>query len=279
MPSRYPHGRYALGVSARLVRTLSLVVGVASAATAQDATRPRPTDPGITTLGVDYSRVTFVEALDPWQFASASVSHRTERGSLIGRLNYANRFGSNGTQFEVDAYPRLTSSIYAYMSAGYSGSGIFPTWRSGGELFTSLPDAWEASLGYRQLRFSGVPTTLFTGAVGRYIGNSWLSLRPYMHSSSSGTSASLSLTGRTYNADGDHFLGARVSFGNAPPDLASVDAASVARLRDFSASLQGSGDLTSALLGTWSLGYENEELTATRTRRSISTSVGVRMRL
>lgn len=243
---------------------------------AQDATELGREVPKVTTVVVDYSRVGFQESLDPWQYASASIGQRTGAGSLIGRLNFAHRFGSSGTQVEVDAYPHLTSNIYAYASIGYSASSIFPSWRSGGELFTSLPSAWEASLGYRQLRFGGAPVTLFTAAVGKYVSNYWFSLRPYVRATTNGPSASASLTSRRYYADGDHFIGARVGYGSTPPDQAP-DSASLSRTHSFSASVQGSGDLIGRVLGTWSAGYEREELTFTTLRRSWTVSTGLRV--
>lgn len=261
--------------TARLV----FLLGIASNLSAQEAAELQARAPRVTTLSVDVSRVSFLEDIDPWSFASASLGHRTSRGSLIGRVNYANRFGGNGTQFEADAYPRLWDGAYAYLSGGYSGSSIFPKWRSGAELFLSLPSAYEASFGYRQLRFSGTPTTLITGAVGRYVGNDWFSLRPYIHASSTGTSASLGLTARRFFADADHYIGGRVSYGSSPPEEVTADALSIARLRSFSANLGGSGDIGNSLLGTWSLGFEREELTATRNRRNWSAGLGMRVRL
>lgn len=254
-----------------------MLAGLVTSLSAQEDAERRAEVPKTTTLSVDYSRVQFVENIDPWQFASIQLGERTSHGTLIGRLNYANRFGSNGAQFEADAYPRLWSGAYGYLNVGYSGSSIFPEWRSGAELFVSLPEAYEASIGYRQLRFGGAPTTLFTGAIGKYVGNECYSLRPYVHSSTSGTSASLGLTARHYYADGDHYLGGRVSFGNSPPDQITTDPASLARQSSFSASVNGSGGLSGDVLVTWSLGYEHEELTSSSTRRSVTISTGLRI--
>ena len=257
--------------------TVALLASLSSAARAQDATESKPDVPRVTTVGTDLGYVHFDQGLDAWKLASISLGQRTSAGSIIGRVNIADRFGTTGNQVEVDAYPHLGNGKYAYLSVGYSGSAIFPAWRSGAELFTSLPDAWEASLGYRQLRFSGTPTTLFTGAVGKYVGNYWFSARPYLHWSGSGPSASASITARRYYADGDHYIGARAGYGSTPPDVATLDAASLARLRSFSASMQGSGGLAGGVLGTWSVAYEHEALTTTTIRRSVASTIGLRV--
>ena len=255
----------------------ALFIVVASKLSAQDATELRALAPRVTTLGFDYSRVTFLQGLDPWQFASMSLGRRTARGSMIGRVTYANRYGDSGGQVEVDAYPRLTANTYAYLSVGYSHSNIFPAWRSGGELFTSLPQAWEVSLSYRQLWFDHAPVTLFTGAVGKYVGNYWISFRPYVRAVESSSSASGSVTARRYFADGDHFVGGRIGYGSTPPDQVTLDPDALARVRSLSISAQGSGGLFAGVLGTWLLGYDYEELALARIRRHWTAATGLRI--
>lgn len=242
---------------------------------AQDASETRSGAKPARSFGADYSYQNFNGDIGPWQLAALSLTRRTTQGSLIARVNYASRFGSSGGQAEVDAYPRLTKNSYAYLNLGYSASSIFPAWRSGGELFLSLPQAWEASLGYRQLRFDGSPVTLFTGAVGKYVGNYWFSLRPFVRPKDGGTSASANLTARRYFEDGDHYLGVRVSYGGTPPDQVP-DAAALTRKDAFSAAMQGSGGIRKDLLGTWSLGYDHEELDSGRIRRSWTLAAGFR---
>ena len=243
---------------------------------AQDAAELRKDIKPVISLGADYSYVGFEDGLDPWHYASLTLGRRGAGGSLIGRVNYARRFGSSGGQFEVDAYPRLSKNTYAYLNAGYSPSSIFPTWRSGGELFIALPKAWETSVGYRQLRFGGLPVTLFTGTLGKYVGNYWFSLRPFVRQKDTGMSASASITARHYFEDGDHYLGVRVGYGSTPPDQGAPDSVSLARQNSFSASVQGSGGLRAGLLGTWSLSYDREELDRSRLRKSWTAAAGLR---
>ena len=60
-------------------------------------------------VGVDYEYVYFDKRFDdPWHLASMDYSRSTKIGSIIGRLNYANRFSSSGTQLVVDAYPSIS---------------------------------------------------------------------------------------------------------------------------------------------------------------------------
>lgn len=257
------------------IASLLMVAVLPLTAVAQDATVARKdVKPTVTAAG-DYSLVSFSGDTDPWRLGSVSLSRRGARGSLIARINYANRFATDGVQVEADAYPRVSENVYLYLNAGYSSATIFPEWRVGGEAFTSLPQAWEASLGFRQLRFGGAPVTLFTGAVGKYVGNYWFSLRPYVRSKEGGLSASAGLTARRYFEDGDHWMGVAASYGSSPTDRITPDA--VGRTQAFSMSLNGSTGLTPRLLATWTLGHDEEELSPGNTRKSVTVSAGLKL--
>ncbi len=271
-PRVRPHARDCAWLLAGLLGVLTLR---APGADAQDVAAPPPLAAAPRySLGLEYSYQNFRGDIDPWHTAAITAGRRAAFGSLLARLNVARRFGETGTQVELDAYPRLWSGTYAYLNVGRSTSPIFPGWRSGAELFSSLPDAFEASLGYRQLRFGGAPVTLFTGSVGKYTGNYWLSLRPYVRSRSTGTSASASLTVRRYGEDADNYLGARVGFGSTPSDQLAPD--QVDRTSSFGASVQGSRSVVRELIGTWTLGYDREEIAPGRTRRSLAGSGGLK---
>ena len=232
----------------------------------------------ITYAGVEYSYVHFYGDLDPWRMLTLLQGQRGDRGTIIGRANIADRFQSTGVQFELDAYPRINDRFYAFLGLGYSTAAIFPEWRSGAELFAALPGAWEASGGYRQLRFEGVaPVTLLTGAVGKYVGNSWISVRPYVRVGDSGTGTTVVITGRRYFADADNYIGARVGAGSSPSENATP--AEVNRNKSWSAAVQGSRTLRARVVGTWSVGIEHEELSASITRRRIDLLIGLRFEL
>jgi YaiO family outer membrane protein len=267
MPNRLQTVGYAAAVVAALVV-------MTHRAAAQDATQARTPARATMTAGGDFSYVSFSDGTDPWQLASVTLGRRTTAGSIFARLNYANRFNTSGVQFEMDAYPRISKHVYLYLNAGNSGATIFPEWRAGGEAFTSLPNAWEASLGFRQLRFGGPPVTLFTGAVGKYMGDYWFSLRPFLRNKDGGLSASAGLTTRRYFEDGDHWIGASASFGSSPTDRITPDA--VGRRHASSVALSGQTGLDKRSLLTWTIGHDAEEITPGHTRRSTTVTAGLK---
>lgn len=163
---------------------------------------------------------------DPWQLAAISYGRKTAIGTLIGRVNRAERFGQTGYQFEMDAYPGITENNYAYLNAGYSNATIFPQTRFGAEWYHSFPKAFEGSLGMRALYFTGSGTYMLTGSVGKYSGNYWISLRSFVIPSSTGTTASGSLQMRRYFSDPENYVGVRVGYGISPDERSYGDGSS-----------------------------------------------------
>jgi YaiO family outer membrane protein len=163
---------------------------------------------------------------DPWHLAALSYARNTSFGTIIGRLNWAERFGSKGFQYEMDAYPRLSENNYLYLNAGYSDLTIFPKIRSGAEWYHSFPKAFEGSLGMRALFFTNSNTYMLTGTVGKYVGNYWISLRSFVTPSSNGTSVSGSIQARRYFSDPENYIGLRLGYGVSPDDRSYGDGSS-----------------------------------------------------
>jgi len=163
----------------------------------------------------------FSNTFTPWYYSSLSYGRKTDLfGTLIGRINYANRFNENGWQGEVDAYPSLGKKMYAYLNAGYSPSLIFPVARGGFSLYYNLPKAFEAELGVRYLYFSN-GTLIYTGSVGKYYKDFWFSLRTYVTPGGSNVSQSYYLQARYYMGNADNYLTLRLGTGLSPDERAN----------------------------------------------------------
>ena len=168
-------------------------------------------------IGVSYDFVRFDKRFsDPWHLASLSYGRQTPIGSVTGRLNYANRFTNNGVQFEVDAYPRISNTFYAYVSGGISeNGGIFPRYRAGFSLYANLPKSFEADAGFRFLSFSK-STWIYTASIGKYYSNYWFNVRTYLTPSNNSLSKSVSLSIRYYLAGADDYLSFGIGTGLSP---------------------------------------------------------------
>lgn len=173
-------------------------------------------------IGVSYDYVTFDKQFaDPWHLVSVDYGRTTGIGSITARVTYANRFKTDGYQYELEAYPRISKTFYSYVSAAYSDNvGVFPKWRGGFSLYANLPKSYEAELGVRYLKFTGDPTFVYTGYLGKYY-KSWLfGARAYVTPSTftSTVSSSYNVSARYYYASADDMFGVNVGYGISPDD-------------------------------------------------------------
>jgi len=173
-------------------------------------------------IGASYDFVYFDERFDdPWHLASIDYGRQTKFGSVIARLNYANRFNADGTQFEIDAYPRLSKVFYAYVNGGIAkNDGIFPKYRAGFSLYANLPLAFEADAGFRLLVFND-ETWIYTASIGKYYKNYWFNLRTYLTPSNNSVSQSVSLKIRYYLGGAEDYLSFGIGTGLSPDDPAN----------------------------------------------------------
>ncbi len=167
------------------------------------------------TIGIKSSVDLYSGTFDPMQYYSLNYSRKTKYGSITGKMNFSRRFNDNGAQFEVDMYPKITKGLYAYVNLGFSNSYLYPDVRYGGELYKSLPKSFEVSLGFRALKYN-TTTTIYTGSVGWYTGNSYWSFRPYLTPGDSGTSKSGVLNYRKYRSDADNYFSVSAGMGFSP---------------------------------------------------------------
>lgn len=166
-------------------------------------------------IGFKSSVDIYSETFDPMQYYLLKYVRQTKYGSIHSKLNYSRRFESNGLQLEVDMYPRITKGLYAYVNFGWSNSFLFPNIRYGAELYKSLPKSFEASLGFRALKYS-TTTNIYTGSVGWYSGNSYWSFRAYVTPGDPGASKSGTLSYRKYRRDANNYLSIDAGMGFSP---------------------------------------------------------------
>lgn len=169
-------------------------------------------------IDISYDYTYFDKRFDqPWHLASIGYYRQTKLGTVIGRLNYGHKFGEDGLQGEIEAYPRISPTFYTYVNAGYSGSDIFPKYRGGFSLFANLPAAFEAELGFRYLYFSDA-VWVYTASVGKYYSNFWFNLRTYLTPGEGELSRSFAFTTRYYTAGADDFITVGIGTGISPDD-------------------------------------------------------------
>jgi YaiO family outer membrane protein len=166
-------------------------------------------------IGLSSSVDVYSQVFDPMQYHLLKYVRYTKYGSIHSKINFSRRFQSNGFQFEVDMYPRIVKGLYAYLNFGMSNSFLYPDIRYGAELYKSLPKSFEISLGFRALKYSST-TFIYTGSLGWYTGNSYLSFRTYITPGEPGSSKSGTFDYRKYRSDAYNYFSIVVGAGFSP---------------------------------------------------------------
>lgn len=172
-------------------------------------------------IGLKTSVDLYSEVFDPMQYYMLRYIRQTKYGSVQAKFNFSQRFGSTGSQFEVDMYPSISKGFYAYLNVGVSDSYLYPKLRFGAEFYKSLPLGLEASLGFRSLKYSQI-TNIYTGSLGWYTGNSYFLFRSYVTPGDPGASMSGSLTYRKYGKDMFNYFSVEAGMGFSP-DIYRLD--------------------------------------------------------
>ncbi len=160
---------------------------------------------------------TFDRVYQPMRYTSVSYQRETKLGKIIPRVNYYNRFQTNGFQYEMDLYPKISKFLYGYLNYGYSNAIIFPKHRAGLELYANLPKNLETSIGFRLLQFASRTIRIYTSSFGLYRGNYYYSLRPYITSTKrGGANLSGSFLFRKYLKNASNYFGFRAGMGFNP---------------------------------------------------------------
>lgn len=212
-------------------------------------------------ISISYDYISFDKQFDdPWHIVSLDYGRTTKMGSVIGRVNYGNRFKTNALQFEADAYPRISKTFYSYVNAGFSdSSGVFPKFRSGFSLYANLPKSFEAEAGFRYLYFSSA-TWIYTASVGKYFKNYWFNFRTYLTPGSSSISHSYSLTTRYYYKGNDDFIALSLGTGISPDDRSNnVQLTNLYKLKSNRISIDFRNSINKFNTISVSLGWAHQE--------------------
>ncbi len=224
---------------------------------------------------ISYRHDRFRTIFDPWHFTEFGLTRQTPIGSITGRVEYARRFGNDGVQFNIDAYPSIAPGFYAYVSGGYSQSPVHPDYRFGFSLYKSLPAAFELEAGIRYLDFGTSQTDIYTISLTKYRGSYLFTARTYLVPSSGGTSRSLNLVARRYFGTAETYISLNGGYGTAPTEIEFSD--DIAALDSWSISIDGQYALSDIWFIGGNVGFDSSEYpNFTRERFSAKVNISYR---
>lgn len=158
-----------------------------------------------------------------WDYTRIFYSRDTDYGTVATRLNYAGRLQQNGSQEEIEYYPRINKYLYFDLIADYADNlALFPKYAVGGEAYASIPTLFDISGGGK---YSNIDITYFdtyTGSIAKTFGQYWISFRPYQFEPKAGDISTLyTVSARRYFKTPDFYVGMTLGAGHSP-DLANL---------------------------------------------------------
>ncbi|MFA5959622.1 MAG: tetratricopeptide repeat protein [Tatlockia sp.] len=183
---------------------------------------------GVNEVGISTDNA-YVDDLNAvWDYSSLFYMRELDIGRVGGRINYAQRLGFSGQQYELDISPRINRNLYVdFVAATAKVAELFPNTLMGAEAFLNIPNAVEVSAGGKYARIDRTFLRTYTASLNFYPEGWWVNFRPFFFVPKDTKNKSLLYTARVrkYFSSVDHFVGLSAGFGRSPDlaDLLSVN--------------------------------------------------------
>lgn len=175
------------------------------------------------TIGISYEQTHFSKQFaDDWKVTSIEYSRKTAGATFIGKVNYAQRFGQEGVQFEAQAYPKISRRVYAYLGGSYSNNNpVFQRYTTGATVYVAINNGWEVEGGYRQLNFDE-NIWVGTGGVSKYLGNWLVNIRSFISIDAPADNQSYFFTAKRFFSDPKEMIWVQLGNGVSPDEKRNV---------------------------------------------------------
>ncbi|MCW3464187.1 tetratricopeptide repeat protein [Chitinophaga nivalis] len=168
--------------------------------------------------GVIYMQSVYDKNQQPASIVSLQYMRRHQRGTVLGRVNYATREAGSGIQLEAETYYTHNPRYYSYGLIGWSDAKVFPLFRAGYSLFRNFNKGWEGEVGARYIRSDTSNNYSAVFSVGKYFGNYWANLRAFYTHDEQQWYQAYTLTNRFYLNDRQDFIALIGNIGASPDD-------------------------------------------------------------
>jgi YaiO family outer membrane protein len=158
-----------------------------------------------------------------WNDQTASVRHYTKGGSLAFETLRAHRFGEHDYAWALDGYANLWPGAYANLRYQRGAAArLFPANAGRVELYQSLGNGWEASVGDDVLGFAS-RVNIYGVSIAKYTGDWYVQLRHQNIVSAGSHGTGDRLLARWYYAgDADTYAEVSVNSGRSDDPLSLV---------------------------------------------------------
>lgn len=179
--------------------------------------------------GLNYSLTTFDrKGYGPWHLLGFQYIRERQWGSLIGRINYADRLSSgqsiaDGIQYEAESYFFTGKNNYSYVSAAFSNDLVFPKIRLGYSFYQNFKKGWEGDLGLRYLKTQdGTEFNTVVIGLGKYIGSYWINLRTFIQNEEQAYYPAVTFTTRYYFDTRFDYVTLTAGYGSSPEERTTL---------------------------------------------------------
>jgi len=165
-------------------------------------------------VAIDYK--SWRRQLPEWREGALSARTNTGLGPAIVRAKRVDRGPLSDGRLELELYPAFPHGYLALAGGAATNSTVYAKTTVSAEMFGSLTQWLEASVGYRRMNFdTGVD--MLGGSIGTYVGQFLLGSRVTHVLDDGGTS--MTLSARRFLGDEGAYLGAKLSTGSVPVEL------------------------------------------------------------
>jgi len=152
-----------------------------------------------------------------------SMNVSPDIGSFHLKYNHTRRYGTQDSQFGIELYPHLWQRAYGYVDLQFSSDAIhYPGTSYIVEVYQSLFQAAEISLGYRRMNFANETVSVYLGSVGYYAGSYYPVFRWYYTPEDEGENFSWFVNVRRYFTK-NSYLALGYGRGSRPFDIVTVE--------------------------------------------------------
>jgi len=159
---------------------------------------------------------TWREQLPEWREGTVSLRQNTGHGPVVARASRVERGPLSDDRLQVEAYPAFPHGYLALGAALATEASVYARTAASAELYASLTDRVEGSVGYRRMNFT-TGVDMIGGSLGAYAGQFLIGSR-VTHVLRDGGS-SLTLSARRFVGDDGAFVGAKLATGSVPVEL------------------------------------------------------------
>lgn len=223
-------------------------------------------------ISINYSVDAF-ESAKSWHYTTIEYLNNFNFGGVIARVNRAERFGKTGIQLEAEAYPVIGKKMYAYLSTSVSWDSLFPKYKAGAELYSSLGSGYEVSGGLRYIKPYGSDVFIASASFNKYWADFLVSLRPYLAFSGGDSYPAFSSTLKWFYGERG-FAGITAAIGNTPDEPSTQNYENLYSLTSKSINAEVQSPLTRQLYIRAKTGFEDEEYTKDKFRGRYSAGIG-----